>query len=70
MADKKAASCFKSIEGLKKELKVPDAVFEGVKAANRWKPGRQVEEAAFRKAVESFLSARVDGIRTGKEAKR
>ena len=70
MADKKAASCFKSMEDLKKELKVPDAVFEGVKAANGWKPGRQGEEAAFKKAIESFLNARVDGIRTGKEAKR
>lgn len=70
MADKKAASCFKSMEDLKKELKVPDAVFEGVKAANGWKPGRQVEETAFKRAVESFLSARVDGTRTGKEAKR
>lgn len=69
MADKKVAACFKSIEDMKEEQKVSDAVFEGVKAANGWKAGKQVEEATFKKAVDAFLKARVDGIRTDKEAK-
>lgn len=69
MADKKAVARFKSIEELKEELKVSDAVFEGVKAANGWKTGRQVEETAFKVAVTEFLNGRIDGIREKKEVK-
>lgn len=38
-----------------------DAVFEGVKAAKKWKSGRQVEENEFTKAVEDFKTAPIDG---------
>lgn len=62
MADKKAvAARFKGIEELKAEQGISDAVFEGVKAANGWKSGRQVESAAFKAAVGEFLNGRIDG---------
>ena len=70
MAEKKAAAAMKSIECLREEHRVTDAVFEGVKAANGWKAGRQVEETVFKKAVTEFLNGRVDGIRKDKEVKR
>ena len=41
--------------------KETDAVFEGVKAAKKWKSGRQVEENEFTKAVEDFKTAPIDG---------
>lgn len=69
MADRKTAACFKGIEELKKEQKVSDAVFEGIKAANGWKTGKRVEETVFKRAVEAFLNGRVDGSRRDKEAK-
>ena len=37
MAEMKTAATLKTIEELKQELGVSDAVFEGVKAANGWK---------------------------------
>ena len=70
MAEKKAAAAMKSIECLREEQRVTDAVFEGVKAANGWKAGRQVEENIFKKAVAEFLNGRVDGIRKDKGVKR
>ena len=57
------------IEELKAELKISDAVFEGMKAANRWKSGRQVSEAEFIAAASAFLAAPVDGREPDKEAK-
>ena len=44
MAETRQAASLKSIEELKQKLGVPDAVFEGTKAANGWKSGRQVDE--------------------------
>ncbi len=69
MADTRTAEPFKSIEVLKKESKISDAVFEGVKAANGWKSGRQVGTAEFMDAVSEFLAASVDARAAGKEAK-
>lgn len=70
MAGKKAAAAsVRSIEQLREEQNVSDTVFEGVKAANGWKAGRQVEEAVFRSAVKAFLEAPVDGRKTDGEAK-
>lgn len=68
MADRKAAACLKSIEELKRAQNVSDAVFEGVKAANGWKTGKQVEGTVFKGAVETFLGGRIDGSRRDKEA--
>lgn len=59
MANKETA--YMSIEELRDKYKVSDAVFEGVKAAKKWKPGRQVEEDEFTKAVEDFKTAPIDG---------
>ncbi len=69
MADTRTAEFFKSIEELKEELKVSDAIFEGVKAANRWKAGRQVRMAEFSSAVQEFLAAPVGAGAADKEAK-
>lgn len=69
MAGKTAAASLKSIEQLKEEQNVSDAVFEGVKAANGWKAGRQVEEKMFCSAVKAFLEAPVDGRTADREAK-
>lgn len=69
MAEITAATSFKSIEQLKEEQKVSDAVFEGIKAANGWKAGRQVEKTEFSSAVKAFLVAPIDGRITDCEAK-
>ena len=69
MAGTRASASLKGIEQLKEEQDVPDAVFEGVKAANGWKAGRQVTEADFSRAVSVFLRAPIDGQSVDKEAK-
>ena len=69
MAEMKTAATLKTIEELKQELGVSDAVFEGTKAANGWKSGRQVEEKEFKEACEAFRKAPVDGSKKDKEAK-
>ena len=69
MGENRKAASLKGIEELKRELSISDVVFEGVKAANRWKSGKQVTEGDFRKACETFLNAPVDGRMTDKEAK-
>lgn len=69
MAETRQAASMKSIEQLKQELGVSDAVFEGTKAANGWKSGRQVEKQEFKEACEAFRKAPVDGRMTDKEAK-
>ena len=69
MAGKGQAASLKSIEQLKQELGVSDAVFEGTKAANGWKSGRQVEEQEFKEACEAFRKAPAGGGKEDKEAK-
>jgi len=69
MAETRQAASMKSIEQLKQELGVSDAVFEGTKAANGWKSGRQVEEQEFKEACAAFQKAPVDGRMTDKEAR-
>lgn len=69
MAETKKTASMKNIDELKQKSGVSDAVFEGVKAANRWKSGRQVEEQEFMNACEAFLGAPVDGRAVDKEAK-
>lgn len=69
MAEIRQAASLKSIEDLKQKLGVSDAVFEGMKAANGWKSGRQVDEKEFEKACELFRKAPVDGRMVDKEAK-
>lgn len=69
MAETGQAASLKGIEQLKQELGVSDAVFEGTKAANGWKSGRQVEEQEFKEACEAFRKAPVNGSMEDKEAK-
>ena len=69
MAETRQAASLKSIEQLKQELGISDAVFEGTKAANGWKNGRQVEEQEFRTACEAFRIASICGSMEEREAK-
>lgn len=55
-----------AIEELKLQENTPDAIFEGVKAANGWKTGKQVTVEAYKKAVEEFNNAPMDGREVGK----
>lgn len=50
-----------TIEELKVTKDTPDAVFEGVKAANGWRTGKMVTEKAYIEAVEAFGAAPMDG---------
>ena len=59
----------KTIEELKSMHDVPDAVFEGVKAANNWKTGRQVTEAEFSIACDRFKNSPIDGRKSEEEVK-
>lgn len=52
---------YAAIEELKAMAETPDAVFEGVKAANGWKTGKTVAEKAYQEAVEAFRKAPMDG---------
>lgn len=58
-----------SIEELRQKFGISDAVFEGTKAANGWKSGRQVEEQEFKEACEAFCKAPINGSMEDKEAK-
>ena len=58
MADKTG---FTELEELKEKCNTPDAVFEGVKAANGWKAGKAVTEAEYMAAVKAFNDAPMDG---------
>ena len=69
MAEMRQAASLKSIEELKQKLGVSDAVFEGTKAANGWKSGRQGDEQEFKEACEAFRKAPVNGSKEDKEAK-
>ena len=51
-----------SIEELKQKLGVSDAVFEGTKAANGWKSGRQVEEKEFKEELTKKISNKIIDI--------
>lgn len=55
-----------AIEELKLQENTPDAIFEGVKAANGWKTGKQVTVEVYKKAVEEFNNAPMDGREVGK----
>ncbi|MCM1161496.1 MAG: hypothetical protein NC412_09760 [Roseburia sp.] len=52
---------YAAIEELKEKERTPDAVFEGVKAANGWKTGRMVTEKDYKEAVDAFGKAPMDG---------
>lgn len=56
-----------TIEEWKAMQGTPDAVFEGTKAAEKWKTGKQVTEEEYIKACTLFGNAPADG--RDKEAK-
>lgn len=51
----------KTIEVLAEEQNISKTVLEGVKALNAWVDGREVSETEFKKSVQSFLGAPIDG---------
>lgn len=62
---------FKKIEELKNQEKTSDAVFEGMKAANGWKTGKEITAEDYRKAVDAFNKAPIDGRQIkGREVKK
>lgn len=54
---------------LRSKHKIGRAVFAGVCAAQDWKPGKKITEAAFKAAVEAFTGAPMSGARSEKEAR-
>ena len=50
-----------TIEQHREQLKIKIPVFIGVCAVNGWKPGRVMTEAEFRRAVEAFTGAPMNG---------
>lgn len=56
------------IEQLKNKFDTSDAVYHGVKAAEGWKPGRQVSEKDYAAAVENFLSGSINGKKVEQNA--
>ncbi len=51
----------KTIEVLAEEQNTSKTVLEGVKALNGWVDGREVSETKFKKSVQAFLGAPIDG---------
>lgn len=49
------------IDELRKNHKIGTAIFAGVCAAQDWRPGKQISEEEFVRAVESFTDAPMDG---------
>ncbi len=49
------------IEQHRERLSIKIPVFIGVCALNGWKPGRVMSEAEFRRSVETFTSAPMNG---------
>ena len=52
---------YEAVERLKVNNGTPEAVFEGVKAANGWHTGKMLTEEEYKKAVEAFEHAPMDG---------
>jgi hypothetical protein len=50
-----------TIEELSKQMKVDAPVFAAVMQSKQWASGKRVPEADFKKAVEDFLGAPIDG---------
>ena len=52
---------YEAVERLKVKMGTPEAVFEGVKAANGWHTGKMLTEKAYEAAVRAFEHAPMDG---------
>lgn len=67
-AEKKTAAAitdYETIEMLREKNGISNAVFEGVKAANGWRTGKQVTKSEFEKACRDFKNASIDGRKNG-----
>ncbi|MEF2968356.1 hypothetical protein V3851_23725 [Paenibacillus sp. M1] len=53
---------------LKQLLNVPESTYQGVAASENWKPGRQVTQAEFEKAVDRFNGSPISGKKVRKNA--
>lgn len=52
---------YEAVERLKVNMGTPEAVFEGVKAANGWHTGKMLTEKEYEAAVRAFEHAPMDG---------
>lgn len=52
-----------SIETLKEKNKTPDAVYQGMCAANGWQRGKMVSQEEYRQAHQRFLNTVIGGGR-------
>ena len=51
----------KTIEVLAQEQNISKTILEGVKALEGWTDGKEVREGEFKKSVQAFLGAPIDG---------
>lgn len=51
----------KTIEVLAQEQNISKTILEGVKALEGWTNGKEVSEGEFKKSVQAFLGAPIDG---------
>ena len=56
------------IERLKEQHKTSEAIYQGLLARERWKPGKQVTEAEYQQALNRFLSGPISGKKVNKHA--
>lgn len=59
-----------TIEELKEKNKTPEAIFQGARAAEGWRPGKMVSEEEYQKALDGFLKRPMNGKEVKKDAKR
>ena len=52
---------YETIEQMKVKLGTPEAVFEGIKAANGWHTGKMLTEKEYEAAARAFEHAPMDG---------
>ncbi|EJL38944.1 hypothetical protein PMI08_05228 [Brevibacillus sp. CF112] len=57
-----------SVEELQQRHATPSSVFVGVMAAQGWKPGKQVEEKEYVRAVADFLGSPISGKKVKPDA--
>lgn len=51
----------KPIEEWCKDLNTSVGIYAGIKAANKWRAGKEVTKAEFEKAIDKFLKAPIKG---------
>lgn len=51
----------KPIEEWCKDLNTSASIYAGIKAANRWRPGKEVTKEEYEKAIDKFLKSPMKG---------